>query len=78
VKYLERYYADQFEGADKNANVKIDAVKVRFLTPDVALLDMDGTVTGRTDGIARNHATWTYMKRNGKWEVVAIRAGRIQ
>jgi uncharacterized protein (TIGR02246 family) len=75
---LERYYADQVNEADKNAIVKIDALKLRFLTPDVALLDMDGTVTGRLDGIAKNHATWTYVKRNSKWEVVAIRASRVQ
>lgn len=75
---LERYYAELFNGADKTAVVTISMVNLRFLTPDVALLDIDGTVTGRDDGTARNHATWTYAKRNGKWEVVAIRASRLQ
>jgi uncharacterized protein (TIGR02246 family) len=75
---VERYYAESFNGVDKNATVETENSKVRFLTGDVATLDIDGVVVGRTDGTARNHATWIFVKRNGKWTVVSVRAARVQ
>lgn len=75
---IERNYLEAFTGVDKNAFVKIDSTKVRFLTPDSAILDMDGVTTGRTDGAIKTHATWVYVKRTGQWMVVAIRATRIR
>jgi uncharacterized protein (TIGR02246 family) len=75
---IEKNYRDAFAGVDKNASVTIDSSKVRFLTADTAILDMDGVTTGRTDGAIKTHATWVYVKRNGEWMVVAIRATRLQ
>jgi uncharacterized protein (TIGR02246 family) len=75
---IEKNYVDAFAGVDKNATVRIDSSKIRFVTPDTAILDMEGVTTGRTDGAVRTHATWIYVKRNGEWMVVAIRATRIQ
>ena len=75
---IEKNYLEAFAGVDKNASVKIDSSKVRFLTADTAILDMDGVTTGRTDGAIKTHATWVYVKRNRQWMVVAIRATRIQ
>lgn len=75
---IEKNYVDAFAGVDKNASVKIESSTVRFLTADTAILDMDGVTTGRADGAIKTHATWVYVKRNGEWMVVAIRATRIQ
>jgi uncharacterized protein (TIGR02246 family) len=75
---IEKNYVDSFAGVDRNAMVKIDGSKLRFLTADAAILDLDGVTTGRSDGAIKTHATWVYAKRNGQWTVVAIRATRIQ
>ena len=75
---IEKNYLQAFAGVDKNASVKIDSSKVRFLTPDTAILDLDGVTTGRTDGTIKSHATWVFVKRNREWMVVAIRATRLQ
>ena len=75
---IEQNYRDAFAGVDKNASVTINSSAVRFLTADTAMLDLDGVTTGRTDGLIKTHATWIYVKRNGEWMVVAIRATRIQ
>jgi len=74
---IEKNYLDAFAGLDKNASVRIDSSKVRFITADSAILDMDGVTTGRTDGAIKTHATRVYVKRNREWMVVAIRATRI-
>jgi uncharacterized protein (TIGR02246 family) len=75
---IEQNYVESFAGVDKNAVVKTESTKVRFLTADTAILDLEGVTTGRTDGTIKTHATWVYVRRNGQWMVVAIRATRIQ
>jgi uncharacterized protein (TIGR02246 family) len=75
---IEKNYTEAFSGVDKNAFVTINSSKLRFLSPDAALLDLDGVTTGRTDGTIKTHATWVYVKRDGEWMIVAIRATRIQ
>ena len=52
--------------------VKDETRKVRFVTNDTALLDVDNVVTTR-NGTVRNHATWVYVKRDGQWISVAQR-----
>ena len=74
---IEQNYVESFRGVDKNAVVKTESAKIRFLTADTAILDLDGVTTGRSDGTIKTHATWVYVKRNGEWTVVAIRATRI-
>ena len=74
---IEQNYIESFRGVDKTAVVKIESTKVRFVTADTAILDLDGVTTGRADGTIKTHATWVYVKRNGEWTVVAIRATRI-
>src|SRR5262245_4642709 len=59
---IEKYYADSF-AADTTRTVKDELRKVRFVTSDTALLDVDNVVTGR-NGTGRNHGTWVYVKRN--------------
>src|SRR5262252_9667597 len=59
---IEKNYVEAFAGLDKNASVRIDSSKVRFITADSAILDMDGVTTGRTDGAIKTHATRVYVK----------------
>jgi uncharacterized protein (TIGR02246 family) len=75
---IERNYAESFAGVDKNAVVKTESSKIRYLTADTAILDLDGVTTGRADETIKTHATWVYVRRSGEWTVVAIRATRIQ
>ena len=68
---IETFYADSF-AADMTRMVKDERRTVRFITSDLALLDVDNVVTGR-NGTTRNHGTWVYVKRNGVWLSVAQR-----
>jgi uncharacterized protein (TIGR02246 family) len=67
---IEKYYSGLF--ADTTRVVKDEQRKVRFITSDTALLDVDNVVTSR-NGTNRNHATWIYVKQNGQWVSVAQR-----
>lgn len=75
---IEKDYADEFDGVYKNAMLKDESNKVRFLTADVAILDADHVITGRADGTIKNHVTATYVKRNGTWALVTYRVIRMQ
>jgi uncharacterized protein (TIGR02246 family) len=71
---IEKFYSTQFAN-DTTRVIKDEQRKVRFITSDTALLDVDNMVTTR-NGTARNHATWVYVKRNGEWVSVAQRVIR--
>ena len=68
---IEKFYSDLF-AADKTRVVKDEQRKVRFVSNDTALLDVDNVVTTR-NGTTRNHGIWVYVKRNGEWVSVAQR-----
>jgi hypothetical protein len=61
-----------FGGPFKNATLTNQSPKLKFLTADVAMLDVDNIVTGGADGVTlKNHSTSIYVKRNGEWTLVA-------
>jgi uncharacterized protein (TIGR02246 family) len=68
---VEKNFADGFNGVNKEATTNSSSQSVRFLTADVAILHREATVTGRTGGTVRNHATEVYVKRNGDWALVS-------
>lgn len=68
---LERRYADSWK-ADSSGIVKDESRKIRFITSDVAILDVDNVIT-RSSGTTRNRATFVYAKRNGEWTSLAQR-----
>lgn len=75
---IERGYVNTFGGAFKNATLTNESPKLKFLTADVAMLDVDNIVTGRADGMTvKNHSTSIYVKRNGEWTLVANRLIRM-
>jgi hypothetical protein len=64
---------------DASHRLKEEATSVRFLTVDVALVDMTVVITGATSApVLRERGTIVYVKRNGEWMAAAIRATRIQ
>lgn len=75
---IEKSYADAFRGPSQHATVRTESSSVRFLTSDTALLDVESVISGRADGTVKNHVASIYVKRNGKWVLVAERATRIQ
>jgi uncharacterized protein (TIGR02246 family) len=68
---IEKFYSDLF-AADMTRVVRDELRKVRFVTNDTALLDVDNVVTTR-NGTTRNHGIWVYVKRDGQWVSVAQR-----
>lgn len=68
---VEQHYSDLWL-ADSSAMARDESRHIRFVTSDVAILDIDAVVT-RSSGTARNHATFVYAKRNGEWTAVAQR-----
>ena len=71
---LEQYYGESWK-ADSSAIARDESRNIRFVTSDVAILDVDVVVT-RSSGTAKNHATFVYAKRNGAWTAVAQRVFR--
>ena len=71
---IEESYVAVFNGA----TLKDESTSLRFLTPDVALVDVDGVITGATNGTVRHHVASIYVKRNGKWTMMAERATNKQ
>lgn len=75
---IERGYQRTFSGAFKDAVLVNEAPKLRFLTDDVAMLDVDNVVTGVSGGTAvKNHSTSVFVKRSGRWNLVANRLIRM-
>ncbi len=69
---VEESYADGFAGANKGATMKDTGQKVRFVTPDVAVLTANETIT-RPKETVRVLSTSVYVKRNGEWTRVVSR-----
>jgi uncharacterized protein (TIGR02246 family) len=72
---IEQSYVNAFKGAYKNSPGKDESTTLRFLTADVALVDVDDVITGvgnRTT--VRHHVASIYVMRNGQWDMVAERA----
>ncbi len=75
---IERGYSNTFTGAFKDATITNESPRLRFLTADVAMLDVENVVTGTAGGgKVRNHSTSIYVKRNGEWTLVANRLIRM-
>ena len=70
---IEKNYANNFNGAGRNATVQDESSTFRLLTTDVAILDTDAVYIGRTDGLLKTHITSIYAKRNGEWMLIGTR-----
>lgn len=72
---IEKSYVKAFNGVYKTSSVKDVSTTMRFLTREVALVDVDDELTTTTPGqIIRHHVASIYVKRGGQWVMVAERA----
>ena len=84
-KEIEEFHRPLFEGdtskgnpSFKDAVLKIDEVKVRFLRPDVASVDILWTQTGsktadgKDRGTRKGLASWVVTKEGGAWQVAVM------
>ena len=76
---VEKSFVETLGGVDKNATLKEESSTVRFLTSDVALLEVVVAITDKTTGtVVREHNTMVYVKRGGSWITAAIRTTPIR
>jgi uncharacterized protein (TIGR02246 family) len=84
-KVIEEFHRPLFEGdtskgnpSFKEAVLKVDEVRVRFLRPDVASVDILWTQTGskspdgKDRGIRKGLASWVVTKEEGAWQVAVM------
>jgi uncharacterized protein (TIGR02246 family) len=77
---IEKAYATQFTGVYKGTSLKAGVTNVRFLKPDVAIVNGTFEVSGMrgSDGKEvppRNGiSTSVVVKQNGQWLITALRA----
>jgi uncharacterized protein (TIGR02246 family) len=81
---VEGFFSKEFAegGPMKKCNLEITKENVRFITPDVALSDLDCTMTGMTKpdgteaaGPMTNHVVVISKKEGGQWKIAAARPG---
>jgi uncharacterized protein (TIGR02246 family) len=77
---IEKAYAAQFAGVYKGTSLKNDVTNVRFLKPDIAIVNGTFEVTGLhgPDGkempSRKGISTSIVVKQNGQWLITALRA----
>ena len=84
-KAIEEFHRPLFEGdtskgnpSFKDAVLKVDEVRVRFLRPDVASVDILWTQTGskapdgKDRGTRKGLASWVAAKEGGRWQVAVM------
>jgi uncharacterized protein (TIGR02246 family) len=84
-KAIEEFHRPLFEGdtskgnpSFKDAVLKVDEVRVRFLRPDVASVDVLWTQTGskapdgKDRGTRKGLASWVATKEGGRWQVAVM------
>ena len=84
-KAIEEYHRPMFEGdtskgnpSFKEAVLKVDEMRVRFLRPDVASVDILWTQTGSKTsagedrGIRRGLMSWVVTREDGTWQVTVM------
>jgi uncharacterized protein (TIGR02246 family) len=76
---IQRLFQDEHNGAMKNSTFTVTAESVRFLAPDLALVDMDSEVAGvaapdGTTSTIKPHVFSVMRKSGGKWWISSARA----
>lgn len=72
---IRKFMVESFEGKYKGTQVTGKPIDLRFLAPDVALLQSQGGVleSGETEvsQVGAIRATWTAVRRDGQWYLAA-------
>jgi uncharacterized protein (TIGR02246 family) len=77
---IEKLFTDEHGSMMKGTTYETPSINVQFLTPKVALTDWVSVVTGMHDDkgnalpVFKHHVVGIFMKKNGEWSAVAVRA----
>jgi len=76
---IQKLFQDEHAAAMKQSTYKTNSMSIRFIDPDLALVDSDVEVSGvaNPDGSTltiKPHVTTLWRKSGGQWWVVAARA----
>jgi uncharacterized protein (TIGR02246 family) len=78
---IASYHNDQFVAALKGSKLTVQITSVRFLKPDVALLQTEGGIlhSGQTELAAGNRGIQSFVvvKRGGEWRIKLFQNTRI-
>ena len=75
---IEQFHARAFATMFKNSNQKHTDIKIRFIRPDVAAVDVHWEMTGATDPagnpvpLRRGLLNFVMVKSEGKWQIVVM------
>jgi uncharacterized protein (TIGR02246 family) len=82
-KNIEDHFVPLFSGRLKNAHRTISVKSIRFVTPDVAVADVDYELTGAinvngtADPLRKGLYDWVLVKQNGKWLISAFHESEV-
>ncbi len=82
-KNIEDHFVPLFSGRLKNARRSVSVKSIRFITPDVAVADVDYELTGaiNVNGTAdpkrKGLYDWVLVKQNGKWLISAFHESEL-
>jgi uncharacterized protein (TIGR02246 family) len=77
---VEKIFTKEHTQLFKGSTYTASDVKIQWITPDVALADVTGHISGikAADGSAApdfpHHVSWLWVKKDGKWMTAAARA----
>lgn len=77
-KAVEDFHAPTFATRFKNTHQTADDVKIRFLTPDIASVDIRWEMTGATDAegtpipIRKALLNWVVTRHSDRWLIVVM------
>lgn len=73
---IEKIYASEQANQMKNAHIDKTVKSIRIVKPDIALVDVESTITGIKSGNAKqeppfhHHVVFVLVKREGKWQIL--------
>lgn len=76
---VKKLIAEEHVRAFKGTTYTHSEVKIQWVTPEVAVVDVAGKISGikGPDGAAAqdyvHHVTWVFVKKEGKWMIAAAR-----
>jgi len=76
---ITKVFVQEHTGPFKATKYVTSDVKVQWVTPDVAIVDVTANISGvhGPDGAAApdypHHVTWVFVKKDGKWMAAAAR-----
>lgn len=76
---IAKVFDQEHTGRFKATKYATSDVKIQWVTPDVAVVDVTANISGahKSDGSAApdypHHVTWVFVKKDGKWMAAAAR-----